>query len=87
MKGETIWIDAELAERLDGLWKDWQEQETDKRRFRQRKEELDSIALLWHYIDTASHREQIANREGEDWVAVPYPVGAKIGKKDRGKFK
>ena len=87
MKGETIWIDAELAERLDGLWKDWQEQETDKRRFRQRKEELDSIALLWHYIDTASHRKQIAGREGEDWVPVANQVGAKIGKKDRSKFK
>lgn len=87
MKGETIWIDAELAERLDGLWKDWQEQETDKRRFRQRKEELDSFVLLWHYIDTASHRKQIAGREGEDWVPVSMQVGAKIGKKDRSKFK
>jgi hypothetical protein len=87
MKGETIWIDAELAERLDGLWKDWQEQETDKRRFRQRKEELDSFALLWHYIDTASHRKQIAGREGEDWVPVSNQIGAKIGKKDRSKFK
>jgi ribosome-associated translation inhibitor RaiA len=87
MKGETIWIDAELAERLDGLWKDWQEQETDKRRFRQRKEELDSFVLLWHYIDTASHRKQIAGREGEDWVPVSNQVGAKIGKKDRSKFK